>query len=206
MRQGLASLPAAKRKRQLGKSTGPNRTRTSRRASSLGSLTDVAGPSSALALTTDLDCCTSCARGWPPCPLRSEKRQGGKTQAPPTMGHAGPSTGQASTTDIDCFTSCARGWPPCPLRSEKRQGGKNSGPAHNGSCWTLDWSGIDYGHRLLHIMRQGLASLPAAKRKKARREKLRPRPRCVMLDPRLILHRLRTSTTAHHRVWPPCPL
>ena len=79
---------------------------------------------------------------------RCEAKKGkeGKTQAPPTMGHAGPSTGQTSTTDIDCFTSCARGWPPCPLRSEKRQGlgGKNSGPAHDGSCWTLDWSGIDY--------------------------------------------------------------
>ena len=43
-------------------------------------------------------------------------------------------------------------------------------------------------------MRQGLASLPAAKRKKARRKKLRPRPQCVMLDPRLLLHRLRTLT------------
>jgi len=40
----------------------------------------------------------------------------------------------------------------------------------------------------------GLASLPAAKRKKARRKKLRPRPQCVMLDPRLVRHRLRTST------------
>ena len=32
----------------------------------------------------------------------------------------------------------------------------------------------------------------------ARRKKLRPRPQCVMQDPRLILHRLRTSTASHH--------
>jgi hypothetical protein len=38
-----------------------------------------------------------------------------------------------------------------------------------GSCWTLDCSCFDYGPRLLHIMCQGLAFLPAAKRKKARR-------------------------------------
>ena len=114
------------------------------------------------------------------------------------MDPTAPFPAPASTMDIDCFTSCVRSWPPCPLRSKKRQGGKTSGPAHNGSCWTLDWSGIDYGHQLLHIMRQGLASLPAAKRKKARRKKLRPRPQCVMLDPRLVRHRLRTSTTSHH--------
>jgi len=51
-----------------------------------------------------------------------------------------------------------------------------------GSYCTLSCSCIGYGHRLLHIMRQGLASLPAAKRKKARRKKLRPRPQWVMLE------------------------
>ncbi len=35
-----------------------------------------------------------------------------------------------------------------------------------GSCWILDCSCFDYGPRLLHIMRQGLASLPAVKREK----------------------------------------
>ncbi len=79
-------------------------------------------------------------------------------------------------------------------KRKKMQGGKNSGPAHNGSCWTLDCYCIDYGHRLFYIMRQRVVSLPAAKRKEARRKKLRPRPQWVMLDRRLVRHRLRTST------------
>ncbi len=33
----------------------------------------------------------------------------------------------------------------------------------DGSCWTIDCSRVDDGPQLLHIMRQGLAFLPAAK-------------------------------------------
>jgi hypothetical protein len=57
-----------------------------------------------------------------------------------------------------------------------------------------DKSCINYEHRLLHIMRQGLASLPAAEQKKARRKKLRPSPQWVMLDLLLVRHQLLTST------------
>ena len=172
MRQGLASLPAAKRKKARRKNLRPrpqwvmldprlvrHRLRTSTASHH--------APGAGLL-----------AR----CEAKKAKEE--KTQAQPTMGYAGPSTDQASTTDIDYCTSCARGWLPCPLRSAKRQGEKNSGPAHNVSCWTLDRSCIDYGHRLLHIMRQG------QQRKKARRKKLRPLPQCIMLDPQLVRHRL----------------
>jgi hypothetical protein len=65
---------------------GPSRTRTSRRASSLASRMDHAGPSTVLASTMDLDCFTSCAGDWPPCPLRSEKGKEVKSRALPGQG------------------------------------------------------------------------------------------------------------------------
>ena len=70
MRQELASLPAAKRKKARRKKTQAPPTMC------------YAGPSTGQASTTDIDCFTSCARGWPPCPLRGEKRQGGKNSGP----------------------------------------------------------------------------------------------------------------------------
>ena len=102
--------------------------------------------------------------------------------------------------DLDCFTSCARGWLPCPLQSKKKARRQNLLPytvtdfntwfifwLRDKPYWTLDCSCFDYGPRLLHIMRQGLASLPAAKQKEGKEVKPRALPSHGLQD---VLHRL----------------
>ena len=114
--RGWPPCPLRSEKRQRGQTTGLTQTRTSRRASSLGSLTDHAGPSTALASTMDLGCFTSCARGWPPCLIQRGKRHRGQStgltqtrtsrRASSLGSHphrAGPSTAVASTMDLSCF-------------------------------------------------------------------------------------------------------
>ena len=81
----------------------------------------------------------------------------------------------------------------------------------DGSCWTIDRSCIGYGLRLLYLMCYGAGRLARCEAKKGKEEKhglrhglqgvlLRLAHQRIMLDPRLLLHRLQTSmrhTTRH---------